>query len=165
MAGHANSTTSILFALGANFAIFCAKSVGAFITGSSAMMAEAVHSLADCGNQGLLLLGLRRARRPPSDDAPLGYGKAIYFWSFVVALVLFSIGGMFSLYEGYHKLHAPEELSWAWLAVGILTFSVAAECVSTWGALREINKVRHGRSVWRWFRESRQSELIVVLGE
>jgi cation diffusion facilitator family transporter len=165
MAGKANSTVSILFALGANFAIFCAKLVGAFITGSSAMMAEAVHSLADCGNQGLLLLGMRRARRAPSEDAPLGYGKAIYFWSFIVALVLFSVGGMFSIYEGYHKLHEPEPLSWAWLAIGILTFSVAAESVSTWGALREINKVRHGRSLWRWFRESRQSELIVVIGE
>jgi cation diffusion facilitator family transporter len=165
MAGQANSVKSILFALGANFAIFCAKGVGAFITGSSAMLAEAVHSLADCGNQGLLLLGLKRARRAPSEEAPLGYGKAIYFWSFIVALVLFSIGGMFSLYEGYHKLSEPEALSWPWLAIGILSFSIAAECVSTWGALREINKVRHGRTLWRWFRESRQSELIVVIGE
>jgi cation diffusion facilitator family transporter len=165
MAGHANSLVSILFALGANFAIFCAKLTGAIITGSSAMMAEAVHSLADCGNQGLLILGLRRAQRPPSPDAPLGHGKAIYFWSFIVAIVLFSVGGLFSLYEGYHKLEASEPLESPWLAVGILAFSVVAEAFSTWGALREINKVRHGRSLWRWFRESRQSELIVVLGE
>ena len=70
------------------------------------MLAEAVHSLADCGNQGLLLLGMKRAKRPPSPDYPLGYGKEIYFWSFLVALMLFSVGGMFSLYEGWHKLHA-----------------------------------------------------------
>jgi cation diffusion facilitator family transporter len=165
MAGQANSVVSILYALGANFAIFVAKLAGALITGSSAMLAEAVHSLADCGNQGLLLVGLRSARRPPTPDAPLGYGKAIYFWSFIVALVLFSIGGLFSIYEGWHKLSEPEPLAWPWLAVGILVFSIAAESVSLWGALREIDKVRHGRSLWRWFRESRQSELVVVLGE
>ena len=107
MAGGGDSTRAILFALGANFAIVVAKGVAAFITGSSAMLAEAVHSLADCGNQGLLLLGMKRAKRPPSPDYPLGYGKAIYFWSFLVALMLFSVGGMFSLYEGWHKLHAP----------------------------------------------------------
>src|SRR5690606_1768214 len=121
------------------------------------------HSLADCGNQGLLILGLKRSTRPPSDDFPLGYGKAIYFWSFIVALVLFSMGGLFSIYEGWHKLRDPEPLTWPWLAVGILAFSIAAESVSTWGALREIGKVRRGRTLWRWFRESRQSELIVVL--
>ena len=165
MAGQANSLVSILYALGANFAIFVAKLAGAIVTGSSAILAEAVHSLADCGNQGLLIVGLRSARRAPTPDAPLGYGKAIYFWSFIVALVLFSMGGLFSIYEGWRKLSEPEPLAWPWLAVGILIFSIAAECVSLWGALREINKVRYGRTLWRWFRESRQSELVVVLGE
>ena len=100
MAEKANSLTSIFFALGANLAIFVAKLAAALYTGSGAMLAEAIHSLADSGNQLLLLLGLRGAKRPPSDEHPLGYGKTIYFWSFIVALILFSMGGMFSMYEG-----------------------------------------------------------------
>ncbi|HET9483956.1 MAG TPA: cation diffusion facilitator family transporter [Xanthomonadales bacterium] len=160
-----DSLKAILFALGANFAIFLAKIVAAFVTNSGAMMAEAIHSLADCGNQGLLLLGLKRARRPPSPDFPLGYGKAIYFWSFLVALMLFSVGGMFSIYEGWHKLSHPEPLRWPWLAVGVLTFGVVAECVSMAACVREVNRSRGGASFWRWFRDSRQSELIVIFGE
>src|SRR5690242_8547920 len=117
MAGKGDSLRTIFFALGANFAIFVAKSVAAAITGSGAMLAEAVHSLADCGNQGLLLLGMRQAKRPASPDYPLGHGKEIYFWSFLVALMLFSVGGMFSLYEGWHKLHEPEALKSPWIAV------------------------------------------------
>ena len=165
MAGSGDSTRAILFALGANFAIACAKGVAAFFTGSSAMIAETVHSLADCGNQLLLLLGMRQAKRPPSPDYPLGYGKEIYFWSFLVALMLFSVGGMFSIYEGLHKLSHPEPLQWAWLAVGVLTFGIIAESLSMWGCLNEVNKVRGTQSLWRWFRESRQAELVVIFGE
>src|SRR6476659_10461328 len=117
MAGSGDSTRAIFFALGANLAIACAKGVAAFFTGSSAMLAETVHSLADCGNQLLLLFGMRQARRPASPDYPLGYGKAIYFWSFLVAVMLFTVGGMFSVYEGWHKLHAPGTLSNAWWAI------------------------------------------------
>ena len=163
--GKADSVRTILYALGANLAIAAAKTGAAIFTGSSSMLAEAIHSYADAGNQGLLLLGLNRAKRPPSPDYPLGYGKAIFFWSFIVALVLFSLGGLFSLYEGWHKLHATEPLSYAWVAVGILVFGIAAEMVSLRACLHEVGKVRHGRSLWRWFRESRQSELVVILGE
>lgn len=165
MSGKADSLKTIFFALGANFAIFLAKAFAAVVTGSGAMMAEAVHSLADCGNQGLLLIGLRGAKAPATPDHPLGQGKAIYFWSFLVALLLFSVGGAFSIYEGLHKLQAPEPLSWPWLAIGVLAFGVAAESVSMWGCLREVNKERGERSLWRWFRETRQSELLVVFGE
>ena len=165
VSGAPDSLRSIFFALGANLAIAGTKLFGALFTGSSAMLAEAIHSFADCGNQGLLLLGLHRARRPPSSQHPLGFGKAIYFWSFIVALMLFSMGGLFSIYEGIHRLHAHESLSARWVAIGILTFSMLAEGVSLVGCLREIKKVRGARSLWRWFRESRQSELIVVLGE
>ena len=165
MSGKADSLKTIFLALGANFAIFVSKLVAAVLTGSGAMAAEAVHSLADCGNQGLLLLGLKNAKRLPSPDYPLGHGKAIYFWSFLVALLLFSVGGAFSLYEGLHKLHQPEPLRWPWLAVGVLAFGIVAESVSMWGCLREVNKARGGHSLWHWFRESRQSELIVVFGE
>jgi len=165
VAGQANSIRSILFALGANLAIALAKLGGAIATGSSAMLAEAIHSFADSGNQGLLLWGLAMAKRPPSPNYPLGHGKEIYFWSFIVALVLFVLGGVFSIYEGWHKFHDPEPLTYPWVAVGILTFGVAAECVSLYGCLVEVNKVRYGRGLWEWFRESRHSELVVVLGE
>jgi cation diffusion facilitator family transporter len=164
MAG-ANSTRAILFALGANFAIAAAKYVAAAITGSSSMLAEAVHSTADCGNQLLLLLGLRRARRPPTLDYPLGFGKEIYFWSFVVALLLFTIGGLFSIYEGIHKLEASEALAAPVLALGVLGFSIAMEAVSMAGALREVNKIRGAQGLWSWFRATRNSELVVVFGE
>ena len=165
MAAQADSLKSIFFALGANFAIALAKSAGAVFTGSASMLAEAIHSFADCGNQALLIWGLKEAKRSASADHPLGYGRAIYFWSFIVALMLFSMGGLFSIYEGVHKLHDTEPMKYAWVAVGILSFSVLAESVSLWGALREINKERGELSLWRWFRTSRQSELIVILGE
>jgi len=165
MAGSGDSTRAILFALGANFAIACAKGVAAFFTGSSAMLAETVHSVADCGNQLLLLFGMKQAKRPASPDYPLGYGKAIYFWSFLVALMLFSVGGMFSLYEGIHKLEEREPIThWYW-AVGVLTFGIIAESISMKACLQEVNKARAGRSMWRWFRESRQAELVVIFGE
>lgn len=165
MAAKADSTRTIFFALGANFAIFLAKGVAAVLSGSGAMLAEAVHSLADTGNQGLLLLGMHRAKRPPSPDYPLGFGKEIYFWSFLVALLLFSVGGMFSLYEGLHKLSAPEPLNHPWVAVGVLVFAIIAESASMRAALHEVNKVRGSNTLWQWFRESRQAELVVVFGE
>jgi cation diffusion facilitator family transporter len=161
----ADSTRTILYALGANLAIAAAKTGGAVATGSSAMLAEAIHSYADAGNQVLLLWGMKQAKRPPSPDYPLGWGKAVFFWSFIVAIVLFSLGGVFSLYEGWHKLHNPEPLSYAWVAVGILVFGLIAESISMRACLQEVNKVRGRRSVWQWFRESRQSELVVILGE
>ena len=165
MAGGGDSKRAILFALGANFALAVAKGVAAFVTGSSAMLAETVHSLADCANQGLLLLGLKQARRPPSPEYPLGYGKAIYFWSFLVAVMLFTVGGMFSLYEGIHKLQSPEPLEQWWWAAGVLVFGIVAESIPMRAGLQEVNKARAGRSLWQWFRESRQAELVVIFGE
>ena len=165
MAGGADSTRAILFALGANFAIAVAKGVAAFFTGSSAMLAETVHSIADCGNQLLLLLGMKQAQRPASPEYPLGHGKAIYFWSFLVAVMLFTVGGMFSLYEGVHKLQHPEELRQWWWAAGVLVFGIVAESISMRACLQEVNKSRGDRTLWQWFRQSRQSELVVIFGE
>lgn len=165
MAGKGNARRAIVFALGANFLIFVAKLAAAWVTRSGAMMAEAVHSLADCGNQALLLLGIKKAQRPPSPDFPLGYGKEIYFWSFLVAMLLFSVGGVFSVYEGIHKLSHPEALKWPWVAVAVLVFGIAAESVSMAACLREVNRARGDMGLWRWFRTSRQSELIVIFGE
>ncbi len=165
MSAQADSLESILFALGANFAIALAKSAGAVFTGSSSMLAEAIHSFADCGNQALLLWGMKEAKRQASPDHPLGHGRAVYFWSFIVALMLFSMGGLFSIYEGVHKLHDSAPVRYAWVAVAILAFGIVAESISLWGALREIDKERGERSLWVWFRRSRQSELLVIFGE
>jgi cation diffusion facilitator family transporter len=165
MSGTSGSVRAILYALGANVGIFIAKSVAAVLTGSGAMFAEAVHSLADCGNQGLLLLGMKRAKRPPTPDYPLGYGKEVYFWSFLVALMLFSVGGAFSVYEGIHKLMVPEPLERPWIAIGVLVVSVILEWLSLRACMQEVDKVREGRSTWAWFRESRNAELIVIYGE
>jgi cation diffusion facilitator family transporter len=165
MASGANPVKAVLFALGANFAIAITKYVAAWITGSGSMLAEAVHSTADCGNQVLLLLGLKRAKRPPTPDYPLGYGKETYFWSFIVAIMLFSVGGLFSVYEGWHKLHAPEPLSYPLLALGVLLFGIVAESFSMWGCLREVNKARGGQTLWEWFKGSRNAELVVIFGE
>ncbi len=165
MSGQADTLKTIFHALGANFLIFVAKLGAALFTGSGAMMAESVHSLADCGNQVLLLYGVRKAQRPPSPDYPLGHGREIYFWSFLVALMLFSVGGVFSVYEGWHKLHHSEPLTQPWWALFVLLFSIAAEGFSMRTCMQEANKAREGRSLWKWFRQSRQSELIVIFGE
>ncbi|MFC1849543.1 cation diffusion facilitator family transporter [candidate division CSSED10-310 bacterium] len=165
MSHGADSLKSIFYALGANFAIAVAKLVAAILTGSGSMTAEAIHSFADCSNQLLLLLGIRLSKRPPSPDFPLGYGKSVYFWSFIVALILFSMGGLYSIYEGWHKLHQGEMMSYAGLAVGVLIFAIIAESISMWGCMREVNKEKAGRSISQWFRETRKSELLVIFGE
>ena len=165
MSGHGDSTKAVIVALAANLSIAAAKGVAAWFTHSGAMLAETVHSLADCGNQLLLLLGMRQAKQPASPDHPLGRGKEIYFWSFLVAIMLFTVGGMYSLYEGIHKLQHPEPLHDWWWAVGVLLFSIAAEWISTVACLKEAAKEREGRTFFQWFRESRSAELIVVIGE
>jgi cation diffusion facilitator family transporter len=165
MAHAEGSTRAILFALGANFGIGVAKGAAAWYTNSGAMLAEAIHSFADTANQLLLLLGLKRARRPVSDEHPLGYGKAIYFWSFLVALLLFSMGGMFSVYEGVHKLLHPEMPRSPWVAVLVLAVAIALEFGSLRAALAEVRRVQGRRNLLGWFRTSRQSELLVVVGE
>ena len=159
------SVRSILFALLANLGIAITKTVAAVITGSGAMLAESIHSYADCGNQGLLFLGLNATRKKPDPEHPLGYGKEIYFWSFIVALILFSMGGLFSVYEGIHKLHLHEGLKNPMIAVIVLSVSMIFEAASLYGCLIQINKLRNQQTLWAWIRNSRRSELVVVLGE
>lgn len=159
------STRAILYALFANGGIAIAKGWAAWYTRSGAMLAEAIHSLADCANQGLLLLGMKRAQRKPDENHPLGYGKTIYFWSFLVAILLFSMGGMFSIYEGVHKLQHPVMPNNPWVAVAVLAVSILLEWGSLTGAMIEVKKIKGQRTFWRWFRESRQGELVVVVGE
>jgi cation diffusion facilitator family transporter len=161
----ADSTRAILFALGANAGIAVTKFGAAAYTGSGAMLAEAIHSVADTANQLLLLLGLKRAKIAPSADHPLGYQRVTYFYGMMVALLLFFVGGLFSIYEGWHRLKHPEPLSNATIALAVLAVAIVLESISLWGAMREIRKVQGGRSFLRWFRETRQSELMVVAGE
>jgi cation diffusion facilitator family transporter len=161
----ASSLRAVLYALGANSGILIAKGTAAAVTGSSAMLAEAIHSAADCGNQVLLLRGMNEAKREPDAKHPLGYGKVVYFWAFLVAVLLFTIGGMFSLYEGWHKLHATEPISSPIIAIVVLAVSIVLESFSLAGCVREIRKVSSGMSLWKFFHVSRNSELIIVLGE
>jgi cation diffusion facilitator family transporter len=160
-----DSIKSILYALFANLSIAITKGGAAFWTGSGAMLAEAIHSLADSCNQLLLLFGMKQSKRPPDSDFPLGYGKSIYFWSFLVAVILFSLGGMFSVYEGVHKLTHPEPLNRPMIAIGVLIFAIIAESASLWGCMRVVNRDRQNQSISLWFRESRSSELLVVFSE
>ena len=121
---HNSTARAILYAFLANFGIAIAKTWAAMVTGSGSMLAEAIHSYADTGNQVLLYLGLTQSKRPPDKEHPLGYGKLSYFWSFIVAILLFSLGGLFSIYEGLHKLQHPEELSNLWIAISVLVLAM-----------------------------------------
>lgn len=162
---HSGSARAILYAFLANAGIALAKSWVAWITGSGSMLAEAIHSFADAGNQVLLYLGLKQSARPPDSEHPLGYGKLGYFWSFIVALMLFSLGGVFSIYEGLHKLQHPESLSQVWIAIAVLLVAIVLEAFSLFGCVREINLIRGARPFSQWLRNTRNSELVVVLGE
>ncbi|MDQ5916173.1 MAG: hypothetical protein QG584_2067 [Pseudomonadota bacterium] len=157
--------SAIIYALTANGGIAIAKGTAAVYTGSSAMLAESVHSAADCANQLLLLLGIRQAKQAPTPDHPLGFGKATYFWSFMVAVLLFSMGGAFSIYEGVHKLSSTEPVSHPWVAIAVLTVGVIREAWSLRGCIHEIREKAGDISLWKFFRESRESELIVIMGE
>jgi cation diffusion facilitator family transporter len=166
MSGHEGSSArAILYAFLANLGIALAKSAAAAYTRSGSMLAEAIHSYADCGNQVLLYLGLRQSERAPDAEHPLGYGKLSYFWSLIVAVLLFSMGGLFSIYEGVHKLESPEPLSKPWIGLVVLAFSIALEIGSLMGALREIKRVRRGKTLRQWVDSTRNAELVVVLGE
>ena len=162
---HESSAKAILYAFVANLGIALAKLAASLYTGSGSMLAEAIHSFADSGNQVLLFLGLKQSQRPASPTYPLGQGKITYFWSFIVALLLFSVGGLFSIYEGWHKLAAHEELKQAWVALVVLGVSILLELGSLMGCLREIRKLRKGRSLRQWVKQTRNAELVVVLGE
>jgi len=158
-------TKAILAALAANTAIAVAKFVAAAFTGSSAMLAEGIHSVADSGNQALLLLGGKRAQRARTREHPFGYGRERYFYAFVVAVVLFAIGALFSLYEGYHKLTHAEPLTSPGWAFGVLIFAIGAEALSFRTAIKEANAVRGDQGWMAFIRRSKAPELPVILLE
>ncbi|MCF6428044.1 MULTISPECIES: cation diffusion facilitator family transporter [Amycolatopsis] len=158
-------TKAIVAALIANAGIAAAKFVGFLITGSSSMLAESVHSVADTSNQGLLLLGQRQARRRATREHPFGFGRERYFWSFVVALMLFTLGSVFALYEGIHKIEHPEPLTSPLVAVGILVVAIGLETYSFMTAIKESRKIKGDATWWQFIRQSRTPELPVVLLE
>ncbi|MFI6088964.1 cation diffusion facilitator family transporter [Streptomyces sp. NPDC051218] len=158
-------TKAIVAALAANLAIAVAKFVAFIFSGSSSMLAESVHSLADSGNQGLLLLGGKKAKREATPQHPFGYGRERYIYAFLVSIVLFSVGGMFAIYEGYEKIKHPHEIeAWYW-PVGVLVFAIIAEAFSFRTAIKESNHTR-GNLTWTQFiRRAKAPELPVVLLE
>ena len=158
-------TRAIIAALAANAGIALAKLVGFLITGSSSMLAESVHSLADTSNQGLLLLGGNRSRRAATAEHPFGYGRDRYFYSFIVALLLFTLGSVFALYEGIHKVQRPEPLTAPVVAVAILVVAVALEGYSFRTAISESRPLKGGSTWWQFIRQAKVPELPVVLLE
>jgi cation diffusion facilitator family transporter len=161
----AGSTRAILAALLANAGIAVAKFIGFLITGSSSMLAESVHSVADTSNQGLLLWGQRQARKEADALHQFGYGRSRYFYSFVVALVLFTLGSVFALYEGYHKISHPEGLTSPVVAIAILAVAIGLETYSFRTAIVESRPLKGPGGWWRFIRTSRNPELPVVLLE
>jgi cation diffusion facilitator family transporter len=165
MAEGGHGTKAVIAALLANAGIAVAKGVGFLITGSASMLAESIHSVADSGNQGLLLLGGKRARKDADEAHPFGYGRERYFWAFVVALVLFSLGGAFAIFEGVEKIRHPHEVESPEVAVGILLLAVLLEGFSFRTALREASHLRGDAGWWQFIRRSKNPELPVVLLE
>jgi cation diffusion facilitator family transporter len=170
------STRAVVAALLANTGIAVTKFLAFLLTGASSMLAEAVHSVADSGNQGLLLLGSRRARRRPTEEHPFGYGRERYVYAFVVSIVLFSIGGLFALYEAYHKAHElhvthgrPEgsllDSRWAWVPIVVLVAAIVMEGLSFRTALREAAHVKRDASYVEFVRRAKEPELPVILLE
>lgn len=158
-------TKAILAAMMANAGIAVAKFVAYLVTGSASMLAETIHSVADTSNQGLLLLGGRRAQRIADDRHQFGYGRERYFWAFVVAMVLFALGGLFSIFEGVEKIRHPHDVESLGWAIGVLVFAIVAETMSFRTAIVESRAVKGSRTWWEFIRNSRSPELPVVLLE
>ncbi|MFZ4511534.1 MAG: cation diffusion facilitator family transporter, partial [Candidatus Nanopelagicales bacterium] len=156
---------AVVAALLANVGIAISKFVAFAFTGSSSMLSEAIHSLADSGNQVLLLVGNKRSKKAPDAQHQFGYGRRRYVYGFIVSIVLFLVGGLFSLYEGFHKFQHPEDLSDAWIAFLVLGIAIVLEGFSFRTAVREANRARGKRSLFRFLRDARQPELPVILLE
>lgn len=160
-----HGTGHIIQSLIVNLLIVVAKGFAAFMTKSGAMLAETIHSFADCANQALLLLGVKQSQKPADEAHPFGYGKSVYFWSFMVAMLLFSIGGMFSIYEGIHKFNAPEPVEAIGWGIGILVFSIILEGYATYGNIVELKKRKGSIGFFQYLRQTKDSDLIVIFGE
>ena len=161
--GHGNG--HVIQSLLVNLAIAVIKTIAAVATGSGAMLAEALHSFSDTANQLLLLVGLRQARKPADAHHPFGYGRALYFWSFLVALMLFLGGGVFSVYEGIHKFAHPEPVERPMLGLAVLGISLLLEGSSVFANLRDMKRRRGDKPLWTYLKDTKDSDLVVVFGE
>jgi len=161
----AGSAREVIKSLVVNMVIATGKGIAAGITGSGAMLAETLHSLSDCINQVLLLVGLKQAARPPDARYPLGQGRNLYFWSFMVAMLLFLGGGAYAIYEGIHKLQHPEKIENPLVAVGILGFSLAIESWAMAGAYKAVSERKGKRTLIQYLKETKDSDLVVIFGE
>ncbi len=162
---HSGTTKAIFYAFSANLGIALTKTFAALWTGSGSLLAEAVHSYADCGNQVLLFIGMQRSDKQATGKHPLGYGRETYIWSMMVAFTLFSVGGVFSIHEGWQRYANPHELEYAGLALFILLAACGMEYFSLKGAMQAMREEQGERSLWQWFKETHSSELMVVIGE
>ena len=158
-------TRAIIAALLANLGIAITKFVAFLVSGATSMLAESVHSLADSGNQVLLLIGGRRAQRAPTPEHPFGFGRERYLYAFVVSIILFSVGGVFSLYEGVHKIENPEPLTLPWVPIGVLLIAIVLESFSLRTALHESAAEREGITILQFVRRAKSPELPVVVLE
>lgn len=159
-------TKAVVAALFANLGIAVTKFVAFLLTGSSSMLAESIHSVADSGNQGLLLFGGRQAKRRPDAEHPFGYGRERYVYAFVVAVVLFFVGGVFALYEAWHKISHPEPIDkWQWVPVAVLIAAIVMESLSFRTAIQETQKIKGDAGWWQFIRRAKQPELPVILLE
>ena len=164
-AGGHDGAGHIIQSLVVNLLIATVKAVAAVVTKSGSMLAEALHSFSDCGNQILLLVGVRQAKKPADAAHPFGYGRAVYFWSFMVALMLFLGGGVFSIYEGIHKIREPEPVERVWVGVGILVVSLLLEGGATLSNIKELNKRRGKKGFYQYLKDTTDSDLVVVFAE
>ena len=160
-----SSIPVIITALIANFFIAVIKLLVAVVTGSSAMLAEAIHSFADTMNQVFLLVGIKKGEKAPDVLHPFGFSGELYFWSFIVAIILFTAGGVFSIYEGIHKLLHPVPIENIKYAFIVLLFSIAAESIAFYKAFKKINILRQDIKIYQYLRNTKKSELIVVFLE
>jgi cation diffusion facilitator family transporter len=160
-----NSRGIVLLSLAANLAIALSKLTGALFTASTALLAEAVHSFADCGNQLLLLYGQTAASKSPDRRFPLGYGREAFFWSFLVALLLFSMGGIYSLYEGYHKIASPQPIRNPFIGILILLVAICFESAPFIACIKKIRKEIRFLGIWRWMKNTTNTDLLVIFLE
>jgi cation diffusion facilitator family transporter len=160
-----NSTKAVIYAFSANFGIALAKTGAAIWTGSGSMLAEAIHSYADCGNQVLLLIGMKRSVKVATQKHPMGYEREAYIWSMMVAFILFSVGGVFAIHEGWVRFTHPKQIENANIALMVLLIAVVMEAFSLKGALDAMQEEKAERSLWQWFKQTHSSELMVVTGE
>jgi cation diffusion facilitator family transporter len=160
-----NSTKAVLYAFAANLGIALAKTGAAVWTGSGSMLAEAIHSYADCGNQVLLLIGMKRSGKEATPKHPMGYGRESYIWSMMVAFILFSVGGVFAVHEGWDRYLHSHAIENANIALLVLLIAVVMEAISLKGALTAMKEEKGNQTVWQWFKSTHSSELMVVTGE